>query len=135
MTDSEDWRERRNQVARYRVMEQEATDPLAAGLLRDIVLELEADLNVRAEVEAQLIIMRDCALALGIIEFHERAISCLVRSLSEHGAVLDMTSPCGIPDRFILSLPLDGATHRCHLVWRREMKIGVAFHRSEAALM
>jgi hypothetical protein len=45
MTDSEKWNERRDQVARYRVMEQETTDPLAARLLRDIVLDLEAELE------------------------------------------------------------------------------------------
>jgi len=44
MTDS-DWKERRNQVARYRAMEQETTDPLAASLLHDIVLDLEAELE------------------------------------------------------------------------------------------
>jgi hypothetical protein len=43
MTDSEGWNERRNQVARYRVMEHETTDPLAARLLHDIVLDLEAE--------------------------------------------------------------------------------------------
>ena len=45
MTDSESWKERRNQVARYRAMEQETTDPLAARLLHDIVLDLEAELE------------------------------------------------------------------------------------------
>jgi hypothetical protein len=45
MTDSESWKERRNNVARYRAMEQETTDPLAAPLLRDIVLDLEAELE------------------------------------------------------------------------------------------
>jgi hypothetical protein len=45
MTDSEKWKERRDEVARYRVMEQGATEPLAAGLLRDIVSELEAEMN------------------------------------------------------------------------------------------
>ena len=45
MTDSEWWKERRNQVARYRAMEQETTDPLAASLLHDIVLDLEAELE------------------------------------------------------------------------------------------
>jgi hypothetical protein len=44
MTDS-DWKERRNQVARYRAMEQETTDPLAASLLHGIVLDLEAELE------------------------------------------------------------------------------------------
>jgi hypothetical protein len=45
MTDSENWKERRNQVERYRAMEQETTDPLAARLLHDIVLDLEAELE------------------------------------------------------------------------------------------
>ena len=45
MTDSEVWKERRNLVARYRAMEQETTDPLAARLLHDIVLDLEAELE------------------------------------------------------------------------------------------
>jgi len=43
MTDSA--KERRNQVERYRVMEQETTDPLAARLLHDIVPDFEAELE------------------------------------------------------------------------------------------
>ncbi len=45
MTDYESPKERRNQLARYRAMEQETNDPLAARLLRDIVLDLEAELE------------------------------------------------------------------------------------------
>ena len=45
MTDTETWKERRAQVTRYRVLEQETTEPLAVLLLHDIVLELEADLK------------------------------------------------------------------------------------------
>ena len=45
MTDNESWKERRNQVARYRATEQETTNPLAARLLHDIVLDLEAELE------------------------------------------------------------------------------------------
>jgi hypothetical protein len=52
MTDSESWKERRNQVERYRAMEQETTDPLAARLLHDIVLDLEAELNMPTNMEA-----------------------------------------------------------------------------------
>jgi hypothetical protein len=44
MTGIESWKERRDQIARYRVLEQETTDPLAARLLHDIVSELEAEL-------------------------------------------------------------------------------------------
>jgi hypothetical protein len=45
MTDTEKWKEQRDQVARYRMLAQETTDPLAAGLLRDIVSELETELK------------------------------------------------------------------------------------------
>jgi len=53
MTDSEEWKERKDQVERYRALEQETTDPLAAGLLRDIVSELEAGLKEFAEQDEQ----------------------------------------------------------------------------------
>jgi hypothetical protein len=43
MASSKKLKERRDQVARYRLMEQETTDPLAARLLRDIVSDLEAE--------------------------------------------------------------------------------------------
>ena len=52
MTGSESWTERRNQEARRRAMEQETTDPLAARLLRDIVLDLEAEWRGRRETSA-----------------------------------------------------------------------------------
>ena len=48
MTDTEDSKERREQLLRYCAMERESTDPLALGLLRDIVLELQADLQAVA---------------------------------------------------------------------------------------
>ena len=45
MTDRER-KMRRDLLERYRVLEEETTDPLAAGLLHDIVLELEAELKM-----------------------------------------------------------------------------------------
>jgi hypothetical protein len=47
MTDRER-KMRRDLLERYRVLEEETTDPLAAGLLHDIVLELEAELKMAA---------------------------------------------------------------------------------------
>ena len=44
MTDRER-KVRTDQLERYRVLWEETTDPLAAGLLHDIVLELEAELK------------------------------------------------------------------------------------------
>ena len=51
MTDSE-WKERWREVERFRLMARETTDPIAAVLLHDIVLDLEADLKQLANVEA-----------------------------------------------------------------------------------
>jgi hypothetical protein len=42
MTNARHFREHQVQIARYRALEREVTDPLAARLLHDIVLELEA---------------------------------------------------------------------------------------------
>lgn len=42
MTDAQSFREQQVRIDRYRVLEREVTDPLAARLLHDIVLELEA---------------------------------------------------------------------------------------------
>jgi ribosome-binding factor A len=38
-------REQEVQIARYRLLEREVTDPLAASLLHIIIIELEADLQ------------------------------------------------------------------------------------------
>jgi hypothetical protein len=43
MTDSRKWKERRNQLARYRISEQQTTEPLAALFLHEEASELEAD--------------------------------------------------------------------------------------------
>jgi hypothetical protein len=43
MPEDHDLKERRNRVERYRILEQETTDPIAARLLHDIVLDLEAE--------------------------------------------------------------------------------------------
>jgi hypothetical protein len=127
MTDTKRWNERRNQVARYRVLAQETTDPLAAGLLRDIVSELEADLRELVELDEQQTTAPYNVLEAGVLEFYGRSVSCLVRNLSEHGAALDVISPRDIPDRFTLALPLEGTFHLCHLIWRSEAQIGVTF--------
>ena len=49
MTGTESGEEHKHQVERYRLLAQEVTDPLAAGLLRNIISELEADPNGLAE--------------------------------------------------------------------------------------
>lgn len=43
------------------------------------------------------------------------------------GAALDVSSPIGIPEHFTLVLAADGHHKPCHVVWRKEKRIGVAF--------
>jgi hypothetical protein len=70
---------------------------------------------------------RHRVLKAGTIEFGGGAIDCIVRNLSNTGAALDVTSPIGIPDRFTLVLPTDGLHMPCHVVWRKQRRLGVAF--------
>jgi PilZ domain len=70
---------------------------------------------------------RHRVLKAGTIEFGGGAINCMVRNLSNAGAALDVSSPVGIPEHFTLVLRADGHHMPCHVVWRREKRIGVAF--------
>ena len=38
---------------------------------------------------------------------------------------IDVTSPVGIPDHF--TLIADGSHLPCHVIWRKEKRIGIAF--------
>jgi hypothetical protein len=64
-------------------------------------------------------------LKAGTFEFNGGAIDCMVRNLSTTGAALDVTSPIGIPQRFTLTA--DGLRQPCHVIWRKEKRIGIAF--------
>lgn len=64
----------------------------------------------------------------GTISFNGAAgISCTVRNVSDTGAALEVTSPVGIPSAFTLVIDNDHVAKRCHVVWRKEKRIGVAF--------
>lgn len=73
------------------------------------------------------IAQRHRVLKGGKIEFGGGAIDCTIRNLSNTGAALDVTSPIGIPDRFTLRFISENRQIDCHVVWRRERRIGVRF--------
>ena len=56
-----------------------------------------------------------------------KSVDCLVRSLSETGAGLDVLNLLTIPSRFELEIPGDGLSLHCRVAWRRDHKMGVAF--------
>ena len=67
-------------------------------------------------------------LKSGKIALSEKApkIECTIRNLSETGACLQISSTYGIPAHF--DLLLQGTERRaCHVVWRTDTKLGVAF--------
>jgi PilZ domain len=63
----------------------------------------------------------------GAIEFAGSTINCLIRNMSILGAVLDVTNPNNIPERFDLVFKADGTHIPCQVIWRQEELIGVAF--------
>jgi hypothetical protein len=66
-------------------------------------------------------------LKTGSIQFGGGAIDCTVRNVSETGAALEVVTPLFIPDRFTLFVPSDQFKRPCHIVWRKEKRIGIAF--------
>jgi hypothetical protein len=70
---------------------------------------------------------RHRVLKAGTISFGGDGIDCTVRNLSETGAALEVVTPLFIPDRFTLIVPTDQLKRPCHIVWRKENRMGVAF--------
>ena len=70
---------------------------------------------------------RHRVLKAATIEFGGGGISCLVRNMSDSGAMLDVTSPIGVPELVSLVIPTEGKRLPCRVVWRKEKRIGVRF--------
>jgi hypothetical protein len=73
-------------------------------------------------------IQRHRTLKAGSIAFHGAArIDCRVRNLSPIGAMLEVASPIGIPDDFVLVIEHDHVQKPCHVIWRTQSRLGVEF--------
>jgi hypothetical protein len=76
-------------------------------------------------------IQRHRTLKAGHIFFNRAAaIDCRVRNLSPAGACLEVTSPLGIPDDFVLVIETDRLQQNCHVIWRTASKLGVEFAKT-----
>jgi len=73
-------------------------------------------------------VVRMRTLKEGSISFNRAGgIDCRVRNLSPIGACLEVSSQIGIPDDFVLMIERDHLKQHCHVIWRLEARLGVAF--------
>jgi hypothetical protein len=70
---------------------------------------------------------RKPVLMSGAIEFSGGTVNCLICDMSISGAALEISNPTDIPDRFNLFFKVDGTQVPCHVIWRKDERIGVAF--------
>jgi hypothetical protein len=62
------------------------------------------------------------------IEFGGNKVACTIRDLSITGAALELSElDPRIPQAFTLVVPEDGLKLPCHVAWRRDFRMGVAF--------
>lgn len=72
--------------------------------------------------------LRHRVLKAGTISINRAGvIDCTIRNLSDAGACLDVASPLGIPEEFLLVAGDGHVEHLCHVIWRTEKRIGVTF--------
>ncbi len=73
-------------------------------------------------------VTRQRTLKGGSISFNRAAaIDCCVRNLSPIGACLEVASPLGIPDDFVLVIESDHRQQPCRVIWRSPTRLGVEF--------
>jgi hypothetical protein len=63
----------------------------------------------------------------GTISFQSSKIDCAVHDISVGGAKLEIDGDIVIPNSFDLLLHNESGKQRCHVVWRKQARIGVAF--------
>jgi hypothetical protein len=66
-------------------------------------------------------------LQAGTISFQGSAVDCTVHNISIGGANLEVVDDLKIPDTFRLLIDPEFGNRHCHVVWRRDRRIGVAF--------
>jgi hypothetical protein len=66
-------------------------------------------------------------LQAGTISFQGSAVDCTIHNISIGGANLEVEHDLKIPDSFRLLIDPEFGNRHCHVVWRNERRIGIAF--------
>jgi hypothetical protein len=80
------------------------------------------------KLDEQRAAQRQRVFKAGSIRFGGSTIDCTVRNLANTGAMLEVVSQAAIPHEFTLALSADRSHRRCHVVWRKDKRIGVTFY-------
>ena len=86
---------------------------------------VEARIADRALVDERRVVRRHAVTTPATLEFGSRAVACTVRDVSAGGAALNLAGRPRLPKKFTLTAA--GSALRCHTVWRKGKKIGIAF--------
>ena len=68
-----------------------------------------------------------------ISNYGQSSIDCIVRRISDVGAVIEVQSSLGVPEHFHLLIPGEGAPQPCKRSWQSEKQVGLVFETAEAA--
>ncbi len=82
---------------------------------------------MKDSIEQPRVANRHRVLFAAAIEFGTTSIPCTIRNISESGAEIEANTPLWFPEQFTLRIDRDGSRRPCHVVWRREKRVGVQF--------
>ena len=63
----------------------------------------------------------------GSISLPVGTVECLIRNMSDGGALLEFLQPPLVPDEFELFIKPDMIKRHVHVIWRNKLRIGVQF--------
>jgi hypothetical protein len=67
-----------------------------------------------------------------ISNYGQSSIDCIVRQMSDVGAVIEVESALGIPEHFHLRIPGEGQPQPCKRAWQSDKQVGLVFEAKEA---
>jgi len=101
---------------------------LCAVWPRETQWEAPASAGAFHQMEDRRTVQRRRVLKAGTIAFGQAAgIDCIVKNLSDQGALLVVESSVGVPNQFTLAIPSEAMKRNAMVQWRRATSIGVSF--------
>jgi hypothetical protein len=68
----------------------------------------------------------------GSISLSSGIVECVIRNLSNTGAMIECSQPAAVPDTFLLIIKPELLKRSCEVAWRSGKRIGVRFTNPEA---